>query len=318
MYILEHSEQRLVFRLSSRFGEFIDFLIGLFIWSLLAIFNIFALMFILVAISGGGHSQLQCIHVAEQQAQCTVTAQRSALLDITEQHSVPDVHRVAVEVTRRGFAIYLYGHHSEALFTVYDSREHADAVSKQLNQFIWQVKPTEPTLQINTIDDHWLSSFTTRTGGVVMIILVIVGVIYFRRTLLPLPSLSLRLKAIPIFVLQVLFFSVHVGWLLLRKFQTTTCYLDKIENCCTVKRHHVLSRWLSPVQLQTCPLPEAHLQVRVLKPDQQEDYHLSLVLPNQSIEQRLAHYHAPISAKQQRRLEQQQQMFAQYIEVKTI
>lgn len=316
MYILEHSEQRLVFRLSSRFGQFIDFLIGLFIWSLFATFNAFTLMFILVAIYGGGHSQLDCIYLAAQQAQCNVTAQRSALLDITEHHSVPDVHRVAVEVTRRGFAIYLYGHGSEALFTVYDSRDRAEAVSKQLNQFIQQEMPNQTTIQVNTEGDNWLSSFTTRTGGVVMIILVIVGVIYFRRTLLPLPNLSQRLKALPLFVLQVLFFSLHAGWVLLRKFQMTTCYLDKTEQCCKVKRHHVLG--LLKATIHSCPLSEAHLQVRVLKPDQHEDYRLALVLPNQSVEQRLAHYHAPVSARKRQQFEQQQQLFAQFVEVRTL
>ncbi len=316
MYILEHSEQRLVLRLSSRFGQFIDFLIGLFIWSLFAIFNAFTLMFILVAISGGGHSQLDCIYLAPQQAQCNVTAQRSALLDITEHHSVPDVHRVAVEVTRRGFAIYLYGHGSEALFTVYDSRERADNVSKQLNHFIQQENPSETTIQISTEGDNWLSSFTTRTGGVVMIILVIVGVIYFRRILLPLPTIAQRIKAFPFYVLHVLFFSLHMAWVLLRKFQMTSCYLDKTENRCTVKRHHVLG--LPIATIQSCPLSEAYLEVRVLKPDEHEDYRLSLVLPNQSVEQRLAHYHAPISKRQHQRLEQQQQMFAQFVEVRTI
>lgn len=315
MYIATQTEHRLTLRLDSRLSLLFDFCVGLLISLLLLVFNTFMLMFIIVAIWGSGYSEVRCTPAAPAQADCIITADRSGLLNLTEQQIVQGTHRAAAEVTRRGFAVYLYGQEQEALFTVYESREQAEMIAQALNEFM--SASTRDQFYLRNDDEHWLSGFTTRTGGVIMFILVAVSVIYVRRHFNAGGTVAQFVRRLPLFIMQVGLFSVHLGWQLWKRFQTTTCEFNTVAATCTVRRHHVVSEWFVRSQVKQCPLSAAEVRVRPFHQVERIDYRLELVQPQQP-ELRLVHYHAPLSARQTRQLAIWQTVLAQYVKVRVL
>ncbi|OUD13109.1 hypothetical protein [Thioflexithrix psekupsensis] len=310
MVILEKSPSHFIFRLSSHWTHWIDFLIGFSIGFLILLFNAFVILFILAAISGSGRSQLHCQYSLQNHVHCQITAHRSRLLDTMEQHDIRETHRANVEVTRRGFAIYLYGaQQQEALFTVVESRDHAEDIAQRINHFIQQ--PIADTLTLENLQEYWLVGLGSRTGGVVMFILIFVGALYFRPHFAGTQTTPWVWR-VGLFTVRVLFFGVDVAWRLLRQFQTTTIYLNKTNNTCKVVRHHLWHRLFFQPQEVSCALSDARLQIRRLSQENQAiDYRLSLHVSGQ--EYKIAYYHAPLSQKQHDQLAQQIQYLEQYL-----